>query len=393
MFQRDISEKLFSSVKSFYAVSLVGPRQSGKTTLLRYLYPEYEYINLEDPDMLQRIKLDPKGLLDTDKKWIIDEAQEYPELFSYLLGIIDKRKILGQFILSGSQNFLLMERISQSLAGRVAVLELLPLTYKELCSNNNEYQDNIWSLIYKGQYPGLYRNNIEPEIWYKSYVTTYIQRDVRQILKIKDLSKFYLFLQLCAARHGQLINFLDIGSACGISHTTIKEWINLLEASYIIFKLQPYYKNFNKRITKTPKLYFYDSGLVCHLLGIDSISYAKTHNIRGALFEGYIISEIKKIYFNKVKPFNGYFWLSNKGFELDLLLEKIDKIKAIEIKSSATFADHFLRQIKKWNELLINNNEKKFAENFIIYSGEESFIVNNINIVSYKDVESKLDMV
>ncbi len=386
MFQRTLRKEIKKASESFYAISVVGPRQSGKTTLLKLLFKDYHYLNLEDPDTLEKIQLDPRGFFqNTQKKWIIDEAQEYPELFSYLLGFIDENKIIGQFVLSGSKNFLLLEKISQSLAGRIAILELMPLTYSEFISESTYKSKNIWEIIYHGTYPGPYRNRTPTDMWYKSYVTTYLQRDVRQILQVKDLSKFYLFLKLCAGRHGQLINLSDIGSACGVSHTTISEWINILELSYIIFRLQPYYKNFNKRLIKTPKLYFYDPGLVCHLLGIESGEHAQMHEARGALFEGYIISEVAKLYMSHAKIPPIYFWNSNKGFEIDLLVEKSGTLSALEIKSSATFSKDFLKQLDKWKKL---GKEAKDSDCFIVYSGDNVSEIQNKKLISYKHLNT-----
>ena len=332
--------------------------------------------------MLRLIKKDPRGFFsDHAAKWIIDEAQEYPELFSYLLGFIDKNKVAGQFILSGSKNFILLEKISQSLAGRIAILELLPLTYSELATDGDFAKENIWQLIYNGSYPGLYHKKLDAEVWYRSYVTTYLQRDVRQLIKVQDLSKFHLFLKLCAARHGQLVNLTDIGSACGVSHTTVSEWLNLLELSYIVFRLQPYYKNFDKRLIKSSKLYFYDSGLVCHLLGIGSGQHAEIHANRGALFEGYVISEVVKMFFTQAKTPNIYFWNSHKGFEVDLLIEKSEKVHAIEIKSSATYSDSFSKQLNKWRALDQNNDAC-----YVIYAGDQSLTVDGVSILPYQKI-------
>ena len=297
----------------------------------------------------------------------------------------EERTLIGQFILAGSKNFLLLEKILQSLAGRIAILELMPLTYLEFISESTYKSKNIWEIIYHGTYPGPYRNRTPTDMWYKSYVTTYLQRDVRQILQVKDLSKFYLFLKLCAGRHGQLINLSDIGSACGVSHTTISEWINILELSYIIFRLQPYYKNFNKRLIKTPKLYFYDPGLVCHLLGIESGEHAQMHEARRALFEGYIISEVAKLYMSHAKTPLIYFWNSNKGFEIDLLVEKAGTLSALEIKSSATFSKDFLKQLDKWKKL---GKEAKDSDCFIVYSGDNVSEIQNKKLISYKHLNT-----
>ena len=384
MFKRNLRNTLTKAAQSFYAVSVVGPRQSGKTTLLKDLFKDHQYLNLENPDTLEKVKADPRGFFqNSDKKWIIDEAQEYPELFSYLLGFIDENKIPGQFILSGSQNFLLLEKISQSLAGRVAILELLPLTHQEFTADPQYAHHSLWDILYQGTYPGPYSNQTPTDLWYKSYVTTYLQRDVRQVIQVKDLSKFHLFLKLCAGRHGQLLNLTDIGNACGISRSTVSEWLNLLELSYITFRLQPYYKNFNKRLVKTPKLYFYDPGLVCHLLGIESAEHVQMHEARGALFEGYIITDIAKAYMIQGKQPPLYFWNNNKGFEVDLIVEKGSHLHAVEIKSSATFSTDFLRQLDKWRTL---GPETQNSPCSLIYSGDETFDILGKKVISYRDL-------
>jgi uncharacterized protein len=385
LFTRIISPKILEAAETFYAVSVVGPRQSGKTTLLKMLFPQHRYLNLEDLDTLEKIRLDPKGFLsDKESKWIIDEAQEYPELFSFLLGIIDNNKVKGQFILSGSQNFALINNISQSLAGRVAILELLPLTYQELSSYGDYASAGIWDLIYQGSYPGTYHDQTPTDLWYKSYITTYLQRDVRQLLKVKDLSQFHLFLRLCAGRHGQLTHLSELGAACGVSHTTISEWLSVLEASFIIFRLPPYYKNFNKRLVKMPKLYFYDSGLVCHLLGIESGQHAAMHAARGPLFEGFVISEIIKQIVAEGKTPHVYFWHSQQTLEIDLLIERGAQLRAVEIKSSSTFTKDFLVQLKKWQAIYQNAGDLKC---YVVYSGTESFVLEPISVISYQQLD------
>ena len=267
------------------------------------------------------------------------------------------------------------------------MLELLPLTYSELATSSDFAERNIWELIYGGSYPGPYNENIATALWYKSYVTRYLQRDVRQLIKVKDLSKFHLFLKLYAGRHEQLINLTEIGTACGISHATVSEWLNLLALSYILFRLPPYHKNFNKRLVKNSKLYFYDSRLVCHLLGIESAQHAEIHASRGALFEGYVISEVIKLFFARAKTPNIYFWNSHKGFEIDLLIEQAGKVHAIEIKSSATYSNDFTKQLKKWLALdALKNND----DCFVVYAGYETLTVNGINIIPYKEIHKNI---
>ena len=388
MFTRLLASDIKEAATSFYAVSVVGPRQSGKTTLLKQLFPEYTYLNLENPDTLALLKSDPRGFFSKPSgKWILDEAQQYPELFSYLLGFIDQYKSKGQFILSGSQNFLLMEKISQSLAGRIAIFELLPLTYTELQTNGVFADAPIWNLLYQGSYPGPYHENLKTPVWYKSYVKTYLERDIRQLINVKDLSQFHLFLKLCAGRHGNILNLSELGSLCGISHTTAKEWLNLLEISYITYRLQPYYRNFNKRLVKSPKLYFYDSGLVCHLLGIESPEHVELHPARGALFEGYVISEVIKQQIAQSKTPQVYFWNAHKGFEIDLLVEEPNCLKVAEIKSSATFTRDFLKQVKNWQHLEKGDLR---SNSYVIYAGDESFDIHGTKVLSYKNLTHML---
>lgn len=385
MFQRALTPTLLEASRTFYAVALTGPKQSGKTTLLQYLFPEYTYVNLEELDTLERIKNDPRGFFqNTQQKWIIDEAQEYPELFSYLLGFIDNNKIFGQFILSGSQNFTLSEKISESLAGRIAILELPPLTYAELNSAQDLSNTTIWDIIYQGTYPGPYHTQAKTNLWYTNYLKTYLQHEVQNFIKVKDLSKFHLFLKLCASQHGKRINFLEMGAACGVSHTTIPAWLTVLEKSYIIFKLQPYYyKIGNARLIKTPKLYFYDPGLVCHLLGIESAEHAQLHASRGALFEGYVVSEIVKQHLSQGKTPNIYFWKNNHGFEVDLLIETPHGINAVEIKSSAIFNKEVTYQLHCWKKLTHTKLNNTYS---IVYAGKETFNIQDQTILAYTDL-------
>ena len=384
MLLRLIKPLLISSAEGFYAISLVGPRQSGKTTLLKMLFPDHQYINLEEPDTLARAKADPRGMLsDTRQAYFFDEAQEYPDIFSYLLSMIDQEKINGQFILSGSQNFMLLDSISQSLAGRVAVLELLPLAYKEVISTDVYKSLSIWDFIYRGSYPALYQSSQVVDLWYRSYVKTYIQRDVRQLLNVRDVTQFYLFLRLCAARNGQIVNVSELSGMCGVSHATICDWFAVLETSYIVFRLQPYYRNFNKRIVKSFKLYFYDMGLVCHLLGIESSEHASIHASRGALFEGVVIGEVVKLCASKGQVPNLYFWCNQNGFEVDLLIERGDMLHAIEIKSSATFSPNFLKGLKRWQGLVSQDVKTK---TWVVYGGDQSFVHGDSEVLSCRDI-------
>lgn len=388
MFTREIKKILLERLEQFSIVVLMGPRQSGKTTLLEYL-EGYEYINLESPDQLQLMQQDPKGQLmyKSPKGIIIDEAQNFSELFSYIQVISDSHKKKGEFILSGSQNFTLNQYITQSLAGRAGILELLPLTYPEYLSSPAHEPLSVWEWLYGGGYPRPYQENIPVKVWMDNYVRTYLERDVRNLLNVRDLTLFQRFLRLCAGRHGQLLNISQLSIDCGISHTTVMHWISLLEASYLIFRLQPYHENFNKRLTKSPKLYFYDSGLVCYLLGIDSPEHLSLHVSRGAIFEGYVISELYRYFYNHNESPRIFFWRDSNGNEIDCLIEYKGKLAAIEIKSSMTLAPHLFKSLKKWQPL----SGISETDCHLVYTGESySKTVNGMNVFSWNEIEKIL---
>jgi len=380
IFERNISPLLISAAQSFPVTVLTGPRQSGKTTLLKHLFPQYTYINLEAPDSLLKVKSDPRGYLASTKgPWIIDEAQRLPELFSYIQVYLDENNAAGQFILSGSQNFQLLEKISQTLAGRAAILELLPLTYDEFLSHKKMEQKKVWDYVYHGAYPRPYQENLDHQLWYNSYIRTYLERDVRDIMKVRDLSKFQLFLKLCAGRHGQLLNIESLAVDCGISGTAATQWFSILEASYICYRLRPYRKNYNKRLVKTPKLFFYDSAIVCHLLEIESPQHLAMHVSRGHIFEGFILSEIIKSYTNRGREAPVYFWRDHSGLEVDIIVERPENISAIEVKSGMTFDRDFLTSLKKWQTI----SGTDFKNLQLIYAGSEPFIHQDISILPW----------
>lgn len=385
MFQRTIQKILFERLSQFPVVVLMGPRQSGKTTLLESL-EGYDYINLESPDQLQRMQMDPKGQLiyNNAKGLIIDEAQNYPDLFSYIQVISDKSKRKGEFILSGSQNFTLNHYITQSLAGRVGILELLPLTYAEYLSSPIQGNFSVWQWLYGGGYPRPYQENIPVKVWMDNYIRTYLERDVRSLLKVKDLNLFQRFLRLCAGRHGQLLNSHQLSMDCGISHTTVMNWLSLLEASYLLFRLQPYHNNYQKRLTQSPKLYFYDSGLVCYLLGIDSPEHLSLHSACGAIFEGYVISELYRHFYNRNEPPRLFFWRDSNGNEVDCLIEHGSELLAIEIKSSATLAPHLFKSLRKFQS--ISSISETSCQ--LVYTGDglqKDF--NHMKIFSWNEIE------
>ncbi len=389
MFERAIKPVIATRLQQFPVVLLVGPRQSGKTTLLEQFFSSYHYINLESPEQLDRMKLDPKTMLTTHDGvgLIIDEAQHYPELCSYIQVLVDHAKRKGQFILSGSQNFLLNEQIAQSLAGRVGVLELLPLSFKEYQTHSDLEPLSIWSWLYQGGYPRPYQDHIPIKIWMDNYVRTYLERDVRSLLKVRDLNLFQRFLKLCAGRHGQLLNTSQLAIDCGISHTTVMQWLSILEASYLIFRLPPYHQNFNKRVIKSPKLYFYDSGLVCYLLGIDSPEHLSLHVSRGAIFEGYVLSELKKYFANRGLSQALYFWRDSYGDEIDCVMECQGKLLGFEIKSTSTFRADLLKGLKKWQTI----SQSDAAQIKLIYAGDQGFQISGVDIIPWNTINDFFD--
>ncbi|MFN3235077.1 MAG: ATP-binding protein [Gammaproteobacteria bacterium] len=368
MFERAIYDTLLESLRQFPVAVLTGPRQSGKTTLLKQLqHDTYDYINLEFPDVLARLQSDPRGTLihNRTKPLIIDESQKYPELFSYIQGIVDENKKKGEFILSGSQNFLLNEKITQSLSGRARILELLPLTYSEFLTHAKSSEISIWEWLFTGAYPRPYQDNIPVNVWSESYIRTYLERDVRDLLNVKDLGVFQRFLKSCAARHAQILNTNQLAIDCGVSHTTIINWIHVLEASYIVFRVQPYHANFRKRLVKSPKLYFYDAGLVCHLLNIESSEHLSIHPNRGYIFEGFAMSEIYKNFANQGKSKPLYYWRDSYGNEIDCLIEHSGKLTVIEVKSSMTLMPSLVKGLNKWKEI----SELSSARYVLVYAG------------------------
>lgn len=382
MIDREISTKILQLVDKFPVISLTGPRQSGKTTLLRALFPKYQYVSLEDPNQRLIAKEAPLSLLQHGNEGIIvDEAQYVPELFSYVQLEADERKENGKFVLSGSQHFLMMESISQSLAGRVALFNLLPFSLGEI--HNGAYGEaDVLEYMYKGMFPGIYDRAIEPTDFYPNYIQTYIERDARQIVNISDLGVFQNFIQLCAARAGQLFNQSELGNVAGIDQKTARKWLSILETGFQAFTLRPYFRNFNKRITKTPKLYFWDTGLLCSLLGIRSIAELQQHYARGAIFENFIIVELLKQFYNKgIRP-NAYFWRDHSGHEIDLLIEQGAKLYPIEIKSSQVINSSFTKNLAWFSDI----SGVSSRESYVIYGGMHDFEHNKALFRSWSNL-------
>lgn len=351
MIIRNLSPKLKALSEQYPIVTLTGPRQSGKTTLVKALFTDCVYVSLEEPDVREFALTDPRGFIEAYPRGIIlDEVQRAPDLFSYIQTHVDSLGKQGVYILTGSFNFGLMEGISQSLAGRVAILELLPFSFSEL-AQAGRLPDNIEKYMFTGAYPRIYDMNLEPSEWYSNYVATYLERDVRRVKNIADLSVFQQFLKMCAARSGQILNLSALGNDCGITHNTAKSWLSILQAGYIVYLLRPHYRNFNKRLIKSPKLYFYDSGLLSYLLGIFSSDVLKTHAHRGHIFETWVVSELLKGRMNRGLKENIYFWRDNTGHEIDCIIDQGDKLMPLEMKSGKTVANDFFKGLHYYVKL------------------------------------------
>lgn len=381
MLHRQAAQVVQEKAKQYPVIAITGPRQSGKSTLSKMLFPRKAYCNLEAPDNRQFALEDPRRFLaQYPQGAILDEIQHCPELFSYIQVIVDEKKQPGQFILTGSQQFGLQQKISQSLAGRAGYLQLLPFTLHELQSNNLA-PDNLDTLLFNGLYPPLYDRKIQPKFWFSDYIMTYLERDVRQQLNIQNLTTFQRFLQLCAARTGQLLNLSSLANDCGVTHNTAKSWLSVLEASYVLYLLPPHHKNFNKRLMKAPKLYFYDTGIAAQLLGIQSPQQIATHPLRGELFETWVVGEFIKNRFNQGLLSNLYFWREHHGHEIDLLIEQGNKLIPIEIKSGQTLTSDYFKQIDYWHRVSQSGEEA-----WLIYGGQDSQHRKKVRAVGWADI-------
>lgn len=364
---RQISQQIKEQKTKFPVIALTGPRQSGKTTLLRQLFTDYQYISLEDPDIRSFADEDPVGFLNTyNQQVIFDEIQRTPKLFSYIQRIVDESGRMGQFVLSGSQNFHLLNNITQTLAGRVALFKLLPFDFEELKTAG--LLDQSWaSSAIKGFYPAIYRREIDPVVFYANYIDTYVQKDVTELLKIRDLGQFRTFLGLCASRTGQLLNINGLANECDISQPTAKAWLSILESSYIIFLLHPYHQNFNKRLVKSPKLYFYDTGLVSNLLDIRNSTDLIENRLKGNLFENMIIAEFQKQNNHRYLHNNYNFWQDSNGKEVDLLIKKNKGFDIYEVKATQTISPALFKEMDYFESLVPDKQINKT----LIYGGNE----------------------
>ena len=380
MIKRDASKKILQYAKQYPVVTITGPRQSGKTTLCRMLFPEIPYVNLESIDEREFASSDPRGFLARfPDRAIIDEIQRVPDLLSYIQVNVDEKQQPGQYIVTGSQNFELLHNISQSLAGRSAIVKLLPLTLSEI----RQFRKNptIDQVLYTGCYPRIYDMDLDPTEAASFYVSTYVERDLRMLINIKELSRFETFLKLCAGRTGQLLNLSSLGNDCGVNHNTIKSWVSILEASFVIKLLQPYYKNFNKRLIKAPKLYFIDTGLAAFLLGIRNEQQFQSHPLRGAFFETFVVSELLKKRFNQGKTDNLYFFRDNKGNEVDIIMDHGTTLDLLEIKSGQTVDSDFFKGFNYFNKISGHTNRS-----MLVYGGDDMRKQNDVEVISWKDI-------
>ena len=379
MIERTLTTKMISLAQKFQVITLTGPRQSGKTTLVRAAFSSLPYVSLEEPDIRQIALTDPRGFLSNYPAGaVLDEIQNAPELFSYIQRIVDENRQV-QFILTGSSNFLLMEKISQTLAGRTAVLHLLPFSFNELEPLAEQYE----SLIFKGQYPRIYDRDIAPTDFYPSYIQTYVERDVRLMKNIGDINAFIQFTRLCAGRIGQLLNYASLASDAGISPNTAKSWLSVLESSYILYRLQPYHRNFNKRLVKSPKLFFYDTGVACSLLGIREEDQVQLHYMKGSLFENLIINEFIKRNFNRGENRQPYFWQDNHGKEIDCLLVNGDRVTPIEVKSGKTMSTSYFDNLKYWRSLADLPDDR----GYVVYGGDQSMQTSAGALISWRNLD------
>ena len=395
MIKRALETVLRKASRKYPVVTLTGPRQSGKTTLVKTAFPKHRYVSLEDPDQQSFALEDPRGFLDqfTDRA-ILDEVQRAPLLFSYIQTLVDEEGSSGKFILTGSHNFLLLQSISQSLAGRCAILHLLPLSLSELRGRKafslskvgfelprgkRTSPMDVMETLFRGFYPRIYDKGLDPGDWFRNYYLTYVERDVREIVNVGDIDSFGRFVALCAGRNGQLLNLSSLANDCGITHTTAKRWISILEASFLAILLRPHHRNFNKRLTKSPKLYFLDTGLVCYLLRIRSPEDLRLHSSRGGIFESFVISEFLKNALNQGEEPDLYFWRDSAGHEIDVILDRGGTLIPVEIKSGKTVVRDFFAGIDYWRKVAGQPD----LPGALVYGGDHSFRRSGVTVYSW----------
>lgn len=390
---RSAASTLQRLAQGFPVVALTGPRQSGKTTLARATFPDKAYVSLENPDERLFAQEDPRRFLERFPQGaILDEVQRCPAVLSWLQGWVDGRGLMGDFVLTGSAQFDLLAGITQSLAGRVGRVELLPLSMAELAGSGH-LPATLEDLLLQGGYPALYDRAIQARDWFANYVATYLERDVRQLVNVRDLGQFQTFLKMCAARTGQLLNLSSLGADCGISAVTARHWLSVLEASDVVTLLRPHHRNFGKRLVKTPKLYFLDCGLAAWLLGIQDAPTLQTHSARGALFESLVISELLKQRYNRGQPSDLHFWRDSSGHEVDVLIPVANQLQPVEVKSGRTFAADWAEGLQRWQRLASDEKpapgvSKEAPEACIVYGGDHSQQRSGFKLIGWRDIPS-----
>lgn len=384
LIKRELAALILESAKKRPVITVTGPRQSGKTTLVREIFPDYNYVNLELPLTRERFTSDPLGFFrNIEKGIIIDEFQNVPDILSYIQVLSDEEKIAGKYILTGSQNFLMMEKLSQSLAGRTSLFNLLPFGVSEQRNTSFEL-DNSEDYIIKSLYPKIYSDELAPNNWLNDYINLYIEHDIKKIINLKNGLAFVNLLKLLAGRCGQILNYTSLSEILGIDAKTVRSWIYSLETCFIVYQLRPFYNNFNKRISKLPKLYFYDSGLVAALLGIKNRTELESHYLKGQLFENFVISEIIKYNYHKGTRKEFWFWNEQGLNEIDLLIESGGKISPVEIKASYSFSQSFGKSLQRFKSLI----GERCGEAFLISNNEDEFINQGNNYINWKNYRS-----
>lgn len=379
--KRKIESTILETAKYFPVITVTGPRQSGKTTMLKQIFPHLHYYSLEDLDTRSFAMEDPVRFLHLHEDgMILDEVHNYPELLSYIQGIVDEQPH-KKFVLSGSSNFALLKKVSQSLAGRSGVFELMPLSIEEV-KGQIEYVDDADQLLYQGLYPAVCSCKNIPKFLYPSYVKTYLERDVRDLLNVKDMRLFNMFLKLCAGRIGSVFNASEIAGEIGVSSKTIQAWVSILQASYVVYLLPPYFENSRKRLTKSPKMYFCDTGLACTLLGIESAEQLAFDKMRGHLFENLIVVELLKRRLNEGKESNLYFYRDSNQNEVDILVNNGSSLDAIEVKSAMTYNPSFEKALLKVNEWV----NPPVGKRTIIYAGTLEDDKGDIRLLNYRNM-------
>ncbi|PIQ78221.1 AAA family ATPase [Candidatus Peregrinibacteria bacterium CG11_big_fil_rev_8_21_14_0_20_46_8] len=385
-YSREVAHQIEKLRKGFPVISVIGPRQSGKTTFLQHYFKHYSYFNLENPQTRDLIEQDPQQFITLNpKNIIIDEVQRLPDLLSYIQVHVDKQQEMGSIVISGSQNLLISEKISQSLAGRAAYQNIFPFSLSELQMHGLALPGHLDQML-KGFYPAVYTREIEPNEFYNQYIVTYVDRDARLIKNIQNLSQFQKFMRLLAGRVGQIVNISSLANDTGVAPNTAEDWISILEASYIVYRLHPYYKNIGKRLIKSPKVYFYDTGLLCALLNVVEPQELATHFLIGGIFENFIISEFKKELSARGLPVPLYFYRDQQGREIDLIFESKTKLIPVEIKSSSTFNRTFFDAFTYWRK-----NIQAEISGYVIYSGLDSQKVGEDNLLAWNKLDTLID--